>query len=943
MDLDQEVINKKTIKPCDDQQTDCSRSDSDDGGLSESGSRCQSISPSHESSSINRSGYHHNHHHRPRVCKMSRRCKSITMTSPLTDHHHHHGGGQSGGGKLSSHLHDDDNNHSVNVDIDADDDEHGDDHYLSPNLHHQHHSADLSSVESASTSAAAAAAAVAAAVASTTLTSSSSSLFTSLHATCPPLFMAPNLFKPILTPTATLHANSGCPLNLSMSGSQLASSGNGTGNRNRIDIDSNGGEMKEESGRGRLGVEGRKRKRSEQDEDNDEEEDEDEQEKSNSPLISYTSSSTTTDRNSHHHYNNHHHHHHHHPQSINTHRNHHHHSSRQHELNQFTTSNNHLNHHQLHNHHSDHGSRSSEPDSIVLTRSPTPSPLPTQQHDEEEEGKNSQNNINDRVTRVPTESTNEMTTSRGLTSSSSSAGSTSSASIKRPSPGLMCVVCGDTSSGKHYGILACNGCSGFFKRSVRRKLIYRCQAGTGSCIIDKQHRNQCQACRLKKCIQMGMNKDAVQNERQPRNTATIRPETLLNDGESERLLREGVAATVNALFTTVNSGIRGLNSSSNHGAIHGFPVTNSFQISSESSPSLMVGGGGGSNNTTGRARNGSNEAKDENGKARNLTSNLELTRHFEYNSSGNHLGSYQVSAVGPTTTPTTTSAATSSSSSSSSSSILSTNGTNLTNTLAHAFVYQQQHQPMPSAFLLDTSSLPGLLPCHQESIYETSARLLFMAVKWAKNLPSFGSLTFRDQVILLEESWSELFLLCAIQWCLPLDNCSMFSISNISSSSSTPPSSSSSSHSPNNHHHHHHQNHHHHQHSHSSSETNCSNISSGDRTGDLRVLNDIFNRFKSIAVDPGEFACLKAISLFKPEARGLKDVIRIENMQDQAQIMLLQHEKARNPSSPTRFGRLLLLLVSLRFIAAEKIGAIYFQRTIGNTPMEKLLCDMFKC
>ncbi|CAD6187372.1 unnamed protein product [Caenorhabditis auriculariae] len=113
------------------------------------------------------------------------------------------------------------------------------------------------------------------------------------------------------------------------------------------------------------------------------------------------------------------------------------------------------------------------------------------------------------------------------------------------SPTLSCAVCGDVSSGKHYGILACNGCSGFFKRSVRRRLIYRCQAGTGNCIVDKAHRNQCQACRLKKCLSKGMNKD-VQNERQPRNTATIRPTV---DMDPQHFFRE-YAGAVSAMMTS---------------------------------------------------------------------------------------------------------------------------------------------------------------------------------------------------------------------------------------------------------------------------------------------------------------------------------------------------------------------------------------------------------
>lgn len=84
------------------------------------------------------------------------------------------------------------------------------------------------------------------------------------------------------------------------------------------------------------------------------------------------------------------------------------------------------------------------------------------------------------------------------------------------------------------------------------------------------------------------------------------------------------------------------------------------------------------------------------------------------------------------------------------------------------------------------------------------------------------------------------------------------------------------------------------------------------------------------------------IFIFFAETRGLKDSSQIENLQDQAQVMLGQHARAQQPGSPARFGRLLLLLPLLRTVPASRVELIYFHRTIGNTPMEKVLCDMYK-
>ena len=68
---------------------------------------------------------------------------------------------------------------------------------------------------------------------------------------------------------------------------------------------------------------------------------------------------------------------------------------------------------------------------------------------------------------------------------------------------LACMICEDRATGLHYGIITCEGCKGFFKRTVQNKRIYTCVAD-GNCEINKAQRNRCQYCRFQKCLQKGM-------------------------------------------------------------------------------------------------------------------------------------------------------------------------------------------------------------------------------------------------------------------------------------------------------------------------------------------------------------------------------------------------------------------------------------------------------
>jgi hypothetical protein len=72
-----------------------------------------------------------------------------------------------------------------------------------------------------------------------------------------------------------------------------------------------------------------------------------------------------------------------------------------------------------------------------------------------------------------------------------------------------CVVCGDKSSGYHYGVSSCEGCKGFFRRSVQKSMQYTCQKDQ-DCVINRVTRNRCQFCRFKKCFSVGMSKEGIE-------------------------------------------------------------------------------------------------------------------------------------------------------------------------------------------------------------------------------------------------------------------------------------------------------------------------------------------------------------------------------------------------------------------------------------------------
>ena len=75
---------------------------------------------------------------------------------------------------------------------------------------------------------------------------------------------------------------------------------------------------------------------------------------------------------------------------------------------------------------------------------------------------------------------------------------------------------------------------------------------------------------------------------------------------------------------------------------------------------------------------------------------------------------------------------------------------------------------------------------------------------------------------------------------------------------------------------------------------------------------------------------------------GITDSQSVEIIQDRCQIALSDYIRSQYPSDARKFGKLLLIVTTLRRVNAKYIQDLFFEGTIGDIPVESLICDMIK-
>ncbi|XP_029300977.1 steroidogenic factor 1-like [Cottoperca gobio] len=143
----------------------------------------------------------------------------------------------------------------------------------------------------------------------------------------------------------------------------------------------------------------------------------------------------------------------------------------------------------------------------------------------------------------------------------------------------LCPVCGDKVSGYHYGLLTCESCKGFFKRTVQNNKKYIC-AEKQQCTIDISQRKRCPSCRFHKCLHVGMRLEAVRADRMRGGRNKFGPMY-----KRDRALKQHRKALIQAGGFRIDSGPP-LGSSIHHRHLRPLPILHSNPLPTARPPPL---------------------------------------------------------------------------------------------------------------------------------------------------------------------------------------------------------------------------------------------------------------------------------------------------------------------------------------------------------------------
>ncbi|XP_038126953.1 steroidogenic factor 1-like [Cyprinodon tularosa] len=454
----------------------------------------------------------------------------------------------------------------------------------------------------------------------------------------------------------------------------------------------------------------------------------------------------------------------------------------------------------------------------------------------------------------------------------------------------LCPVCGDKVSGYHYGLLTCESCKGFFKRTVQNNKRYTC-AENQECKIDKTQRKRCPFCRFQKCLSVGMRLEAVRADRMRGGRNKFGPMY-----KRDRALKQQKKALIRSngfkMETSVPPPASPMQTDySFTGTLHALPT-----ISKSLLPSTPI-----SINSTDYEAN----LYGPTSLGMTMQSHVPITPQYQYTafpnraikaecpdytSSPESITGYPYPEVYPSASPHPPSLPPL---------VLELLSCDPDELVVQNKIVAHLQQEQSGRGRTDKPSTFSLM-CRMAD------QTLFSIVEWARSCIFFKELRVGDQMKLLHNCWSELLILDHIFRQVQHgkeDSILLVTGQEIELSSIL-----------------------------SQGETTLSSL--------VQRGQELAARLQVLQVDRREMACLKFLLLFNPNVKLLENQAFVEGVQEQVNSALLEYTLSTYPQFQDKFSQLVVQLPELRSLSTQAEDYLCYMHLNGEVTCNNLLIEM---